>query len=287
MDAAQMKYGKHLYLCGEMDVYNGECAWKDDDTKTCVHHDGQRMEHALIQYKHRENGNTVNSLRYGSYYGRRIKDDDKYDTIFWDEQDHAALIVDVDDDLVMKSIKKAIASMRTEARPWLHSTESVWDNDTKSYTTVGKRGHYDLSHFWHAKNWIVKDDEERALHAALHGQTVNGWVFKGRHGDWQGTVTYYLIRNGYRNEIVAEFLYEKDAKAALSALVESSRISHRYNGGKPQHNLKVETVDNHTVRLVNEQVAMCRKYTPQAYFIACHKGEVAQEFNTVCHHYEE
>jgi len=218
-----------------------------------------------------------------------------YDTIFWDEQDHAALIADVDDDLVMKSIKKAIASMRTEARPWLQSTRTEYtnyDHESQSWNKVqhGKRGHYDLSHFWYAKNWVVKDDETRALHSALYGQKVNGWVFKtfsNGHGEWKGTVTYHRIRNGFKNEIVAEFLYKNDAEAALSALVDSSRISHRYDDGRPRHNLKAETVDNHTVRLSNEHVAICTKYTPQKHFNACHKGEVSNEFNTVCHHYEE
>lgn len=288
-DAAAEKYGKSPYRCGNMDEYKGECAWKNERTKRCLHHDGQRTEHALIQYRHRENGHTTTSLYYGSYYRRRMEDADMYDVVFWDEQDHDALIADVDDDLVMKYIKKAIASMRTEARPWLCSTETVWDSETKAYMTVGKRGHYDLSHFWHAKNWVVKDDKTRADHACLAGQSINGWAFKtfsNGHGEWQGTVTYYRIRNGYRNEIVAEFLHEAGAKSALSALTESDRISHRYTNGRPRHELKVERVDNHTVRLGNEQVAMCHKYTPQLYFIACHKGEVASELNTVCQHCE-
>lgn len=294
-DAAAVKHGLSSYRCGDMTDYKGECAWKDDDTKTCVHHDGQRTEHALIRYKHRENGNTATSLHYGRYYRRRIDNADKYDTIFWDEQDHAALIADVDDDLVMKSIKKAIASMRTEARPWLQSTRTEYtnyDHESHSWNKVqhGKRGHYDLSHFWHAKNWVVKDDKVRADHACLAGQSINGWAFKtfsNGHGEWQGTVTYHRIQNGFRNDVVAEFLHKSDAEAARSALVESSRISHRYNGGRPQHNLKVETVSNHTVRLSNELVSVCHKYTPQEYFIACHKGEVANEYNTVCHHYKE
>ena len=186
-------------MCDWISNYKGECAWKDDDTKHCSHHDGRRAETVLMYYKNADGafvtGRTAmlgTSLRkdYTQYYLDEVEDEAKFIKSL------------VSDEIVISHIKKQIPKMKTESRDWLISNYTVSkyklkdesEPDTyanRKYYEVkrGKRGHYQLT-WWHS---FKQEDEKKRKEAEIkrqyeedqnrHGLEINGWKFNAAHGD--------------------------------------------------------------------------------------------------------
>ena len=286
-DYENKRGGRFLYSehsCYNIDNYKGECAWD----KGCKHHHRHRDETALIRLVD-EDGREKQFL-YKSRWGRS-EYIHQFDYRFWDEEDHEALIADVNDSDVVRHIRATIPKMKTEARDWLASTLKEWDRETQSYKTLGKRGVYRLT--WWGMDQRVRELAVRdADYDKLNGTEVNGWVFKksgDASGAWKATINLWTVvpLDRYRNQFAMDFLTKDEAKTAAQQINTAPRLSHSYDaGGVPASRLvKVERkpVELH---LQNEYASLCEKYTPHEYFVACHKGEVANEFNRLCHHEE-
>jgi hypothetical protein len=187
-------YGLLLYkMCDNIYSYKGECAWKDDKSKHCTHHDGRLNETVLMYYKDTEG--KFSSGRPCHYGGSLRKG---YTQHYLDEvEDEVKFIKSlVSDETVLSHIKACIPKMKTESRHWLRSNYTsqkyklkdenepdVWAN--REYYTVkyGKRGHYQLT-WW---GWFKQDDEKKRKEEeqarryeedqTRHGLEINGWKF--------------------------------------------------------------------------------------------------------------
>ena len=126
----------------------------------------------------------------------------------------------------------------------------------------------------------------------LNGTEVNGWVFKksgDARGAWKADINLWTVvpLDTYRNRFVMDFLTKDEAEATAQQINTAPRLSHSYDAnGAPGGLVKVEEKPKE-LSLQNEHASLCEKYTPHEYFVACHKGEVANESNRVCHHEEE
>ena len=183
--------------------YKGECAWKDDQSKPCSHHDGRLNETVLMYYKNTE-GKHISGCT--AMFGISLREG--YTQHYLDEvEDEAKFIKSlVSDEAVVSHIKECIPKMKTESRDWLVSTyttsqyklkdESEPDTYTnREYYEVkhGKRGHYQLT-WWHSfkqedKRKREKEEAQRQYEEdqTRHGLEVNGWKFYAdkRASKWQ------------------------------------------------------------------------------------------------------
>ena len=108
-DYENKRGGRFLYSehsCYNIDNYKGECAWD----KGCKHHHRHRDETALIRLVD-EDGREKQFL-YKSRWGRS-EYIHQFDYRFWDEEDHEALIADVNDSDVVRHIRATIPKMKT------------------------------------------------------------------------------------------------------------------------------------------------------------------------------
>jgi len=180
--------------------------------------------------------------------------------------------------------------MKTEARDWLSSTLKEWDRETQSYKTLGKRGVYRLT-WWGTDKRVREMAVVDADYDELNGTGVNGWVFKkdgDARGAWKANIYLWTVvpLDRYRNPFAMDFLTKDEAKTAAQQINSMPRLSHSYDAdGAPDNLVKVE-VKPVALDLQNDYASLCEKYTPYEYFVACHKGEVADESNKVCHHKE-
>ncbi len=288
---SRLLYSRHS--CHNIDHYNGECAWD----KGCKHHHTHRNETALIRLVDKEDGREKQFL-HKSRWGRS-EYVHQFDYRFWDEEDHEALIADVSDSDVVRHIRATIPKMKTEARDWLSSTWTEYtdyDHESQTWNKVqhGKRGVYRLT--WWGTDRCVRELAVRdADYDKLNGTEVNGWVFKkdgDARGAWKATINLWTVvpLNTYRrssDQFAMNFLYKDEAKTAAQQINTAPRLSHSYGvDGAPGRLVKVEEKPT-KLDLENEYASLCEKYTPLEYFVACHKGEVANESNRVCHHEEE
>tara|TARA_R100000234_G_scaffold95834_1_gene64115 strand:- start:217 stop:1623 length:1407 start_codon:yes stop_codon:yes gene_type:complete len=182
----------------DMYGYKGECAWKDDKSKRCTHHDGRLNETILMYYKNTEgkyiSGRTAmigTSLRkgYTQHYLDELEDESG-------KREAKFIKSLVCDETVLSHIKACIPKMKTESRDWLLSNYTtseyklkdenepdVWANRDYYKVKHGKRGHYQLT-WW---RWFKQDDERKRKEEeqarryeedqTRHGLEVNGWKF--------------------------------------------------------------------------------------------------------------
>lgn len=281
-----------FYSCYHVDQYNGECAWK----RGCKHHHNRRHEHALVVLVDKESGHQKQFLRrprWGRY--EQLGD---FDLRYWDEQDHEAMLADVNDKDVVAYIRATIPKMKTEARPWLRSTwveHTDFNRELRRWNEVhyGKRGVYQL-HWWGWDKRVRQELVTTAEYDALKGTNINGWEFQsnGAHGQWQADVPTWIIvpndqykRTGYE----MRFLYKSQADIVLKQLNSACRLARSYKAyGQPAEEFARVVEDPKRIHLLNDHAALCAKYTPHEYFAACHSNSLDEgEPNPICNHEEE
>jgi len=283
-------------------TYKGQCAWDNkrhpETDLPCKHHQSAISETVIGQYKHRETGNTLQSLMRDTYYHRRIIDDaDSYDLVIWDEQDHAEILKGVDDSDVLDAMKYAIRQMKTESRPWLQSNYEEYNRETKQHEYKGKRGHYRLGLWWSIERQ-QKQAIETAESIALDGTELNGWTYttttysKNRtEGRWQGTVPVYgispnakpkdAIAVGWTTETML-WRYKQQAEDVCK-LLNTGRLSRDYMNGEPKEQCSVVEIEK-TVELQHTHIDLVKQYTPSQYYFMCHEGDIPAEQNHICYH---
>ena len=215
-------------MCDNLHNYKGECAWKDDKSKHCTHHDGRLNETILMYYKNTE-GKYISGRT--AMFGTSLRE--AYTQHYLDEvEDEAKFIKSlVSDETVISHIKACIPKMKTESRDWLISTYTksqyklkdenepdVWANREYYEVKHGKRGHYQLT-WW---GWFKQEDEKKRKEAeekrryeedqTRHGLEVNGWKFHAgqQASKWRPTNPVIVYE-------VAGFRFLRHADALLFA----------------------------------------------------------------------
>ena len=180
-------------MCDDIYSYKGECAWAEDQSKHCTHHDGRLNETVLMYYKNTE-GKYISGRT--AMFGTSLKK--SYTQHYLDElEDEVKFIKSlVSDETVLSHIKACIPKMKTESRHWLRSSYTTQEYKLKDesepdtyanreYYEVkhGKRGHYQLT-WW---RWFKQEDEKKRKEEeqarryeedqTRHGLEVNGWKF--------------------------------------------------------------------------------------------------------------
>jgi hypothetical protein len=210
-------------MCDSVYQYKGECAWKDDSTKRCAHHNGRVNETVIM---HRADGlSSASTVKFTQYL-------DEY------EGDEVAFVNSlVDDKDVLACIKVCIPKMKTESRDWLvsnyttsayklkdKSLPDIWKNHEYYEVKHGKRGHYQLT-WW--RDFKQDDDKRRALEEeerALKtdemrdGLEVNGWKFsvgKLRTIHNQGAESRWRPIEPVYNYKVGDFMFRGKAHAEV------------------------------------------------------------------------
>lgn len=275
------------------DDYRGECAWK----RGCKHHHSRHHEHALIRLVDKESGHQKQFLRKPRW-GRYEQLDD-FDLLYWDEQDHEAMLADVNDKDVVAHIRATIPKMKTEARPWLRSTwveHTDYNQELQCWNKVhhGKRGVYQL-HWWGWDKRVRQELDITAEYDKLKGTNINGWMFRsnGAHGNWEADVpTWIIVPNDYgyrRTGYEMRFLHKGKADTMLKQLNSAHRLVSHYNSeGEPADEFARVEEDTKRIHLSNDHAELCAKYTPLEYFAACHSNLLDEgEPNAVCTHMEE
>ncbi len=281
---SRLIYSHHS--CHNIDTYKGECAWDD---RKCKHHHSVLLAPALVRLVDKDTKAEKQYLRKSKW--GRSEYANQFDYRFLDEEDHEALLCDVNDSDVLAHIRATIPKMKTEARDWLYSTTQVWDIETKSYMTEGMRGVYRLG-WWGIDSRVRETEIITAEYNELNGTEVNGWVFKKQndaHGFWGADIKLWKVASLYnrRNQFAMDFLYKAEAETAAQQMNSMPRLTHSYDAeGAPSNIVRVEE-STKELHLHNNLVSLCEKYTPHEYFVACHNGEVANESNKVCQHEEE
>ena len=183
-------------MCDSLHSYKGECAWKDDKSKHCTHHDGRLNETVLMYYKDSDCELGESSSGHFAMFGTSLREG--YTQHYLDEvEDEVKFIKSlVCDETVLSHIKACIPKMKTESRDWLRSNYTtseyklkdenepdVWANREYYKVKHGKRGHYQLT-WWPSfkqEDERTREKKEQARRyeedQTRHGLEVNGWKF--------------------------------------------------------------------------------------------------------------
>ena len=283
-----------------MHDYKGECAWKDDPSKRCSHHDGLRYENAIVAYKNFETGeyeDYPHAYEY-SYRAKRLKREATHELVRLDDIESDVDILP-SDELVIETIKRTIPKMKTESRPWIQSTYQKWDSSTKEYTYHGKRGYYSLA-FWSSIGNQRHLQQVSNENRGLEGTVINGWKFATHshyssgnvHGEWVPTnelYFYFITRKtdyeGYPrySDDCLSFRTEEEAKKAADMLQGMLCVDYHMWKGKPTSPL---IVGKESMDLKLHRDADPRRYTPESTLKMLWDGKVPDDFDAQGQVYE-